>query len=321
MIIDLLIDFVLDTLPDKLRAFVTALVRAVFFFLEDSWWGKFFLRPLMLTLPAIILTVGQLVKNVGDVFNAHPWLTWCVAALPFVIELGLSLLRERIGLPKLTNQGYYDLMSIIDRDIVGSKMNRFGEKAKEVANRKKGQHRLTCTEIFKEITQPEQQFQVISRAIFDYFMSTMRQDSVDLEVFIVETDDTKPIARLAFYPKNHVPMPVEKLQPDASAFCTALRIKQMHIIPDTEKEAGKARPGYLKIDGDYNGPSSMICYPIKHGELDRYVMAVAIRAKKTDVFRVSDRVQYQYVMEVFERRLLIEYSLLRLRREASDGHE
>jgi hypothetical protein len=303
-----------------LWAFLRVCIRTLFFYFEESAWGRYFWIPFFVAIPTITLTIAQMNSKLGGWFQDNPLWLVALAASPMAFESLLNFLRAWYNKPVLSERGFFDLVRIIDMDVVGAKLNRFGKKAKEVLARKKGQAKLSSQEIFSEITKPDEQFKAIAMAIHNYFMISIKDpDAPDIQVVIAEADDEKTTSILSFYPLGHSPRSLEKLQLKSSGFSKALRLKKIHIVSDTHEEAHKRfDPGYVLIKGDDDKPWSLICFPVYHPELGTYPMVVSIRALKSGVFEEKHRKTYDYVMKTFARRLCIEYSLLILRREASD---
>lgn len=243
----------------------------------------------------------------------------------FILSAGLSI----YGIPKvklifssIPEKGLLTLFELIDTP-VQYKLDRFSNKLKEIKELDASQSKksgINAKDIFLDITQPVKQIKTIVESIFYYFTS-LEDEKISAKVVVFFTKDMELLEDIGpyYYPRDCVPStPISLLKNPKSPLMTAARTKKPVII-ESVKKPPRDIEFVRQPDDDRDG--SLLCYPININHLNEVRMVISIFCTTPKFFTKENRAYYEFVLEKFKKRLVIEYSLLILkdRVEAKGG--
>ena len=248
---------------------------------------------------------------------AHPltrmFLSWWVILL-IPLSLVLSKVRDWLkGNHDLEQRELLTLQRMLDRP-VGQKLNRFGRVAKRLV----GGAKEDVGAVFREITQPEIQIELLLESLYMFFGHDVESKD-DLKVTLARMRKGRIVAFERFLPLGDGPKsnPENLKSPDA-AVNRAGKEKKTIIVNDIAKELGRKKNRQCVAGG--NGSSnqgSMICFPVIDPELsDDVPFVITIKYFETNHFTAAKRRRYEFVLQRFSERIAME-NRLRIIKEAT----
>jgi len=275
-----------------------------------SWKYKYICKPL---LPAIC-SIAFFIPSIQKVTSSYPittgyiYLSFCIvlallATFIFVIEEILGRDNTKLNVEQLSS-----LLNVIEYP-VDKKMNRFLECLKNYT--KKGFP--DRSNVFFEITKPEEQVAELIRALYIFFEKTIPSDK-KLKTLLYTIEDDKINECWCTFPQHSEQGP-KVLADDDSLINKVITTKKLIIIEDINKEKKKAA-GVARVSRyceTENG--SAIAFPIKSPVLGSISMVVAVISEDL-FFHEVDKRAYSMILEKIGKRIMVEYALYKLKANA-----
>ncbi|MDX9963109.1 hypothetical protein [Desulfobacter postgatei] len=213
----------------------------------DHWIPRFVLAPIFFIVPSTILVSSLSNTNLyqqleaslgpqiaGTLKSSHLLIIIWVVLLTYIGRSLFSIIQHfALEDSELTKKDIVSILNTIDV-VVQSKCNRFLRNTKQVLKKK-----LSSSEIFKMITQPDQQIALIVQAIQGIF-ETLHGNNTEFRVGLMAVKSEKLTDWFVFAPENKPPKTdAEALSNPSSAIMRALKSKSMIIIEDIQEELKK----------------------------------------------------------------------------------
>ncbi len=274
--------------------------------------------PLVAVIPPLLLAESRRPTpwphTFFDWFN--PWLDahafWklgfvCWPAIWILAGCGMAWLRD--WLHAKDNLGASEiavLLRALDNP-VGRKLKRFGKVAKRMNGRNPPS---TAAEVFREITQPDEQILLLAEAIYIFFSNDHNPDL--LRVSLARMEGDRIVAWEAFAPHGAPPSsgPEDLRSPDAT-MSRAAKGREMIIIPNIAKESKKSAKKRKYVSGPNASGSegSMICFPIVDEELNAVPFVINIKSSLKNHFATDKVARYRFILQRFSERIAMENRL------------
>lgn len=314
--------------PKNNKGFLNGVAFAIHKFWGHSVWVRWGLAPLI-TGVIPVLTVAyfsnrvfsEIVKLRYPVFSA--WVdanAWIILVSAFIYPtLLIAIARfvmHRVNSNGINQDVLLSLIATLDR-IVGCKAKRFGGYVNTLGQAKKDG---VVDKPFETITQPTMQIAEITRGVCELF-SVLFGDVKPrtlIKVVLAEVSHNKVVNLPVFFPEDEPPRTSLKiLNKPESTIMTALRTKKMVIIDSTKRESQKKRGRkYVAGEEDGNNPDcSLICFPIRHDPTNSIPFVLSIHSDEVGVFNKANSELYEHLLGRFERRISLEYSLIKIKEE------
>jgi hypothetical protein len=279
---------------------------------------QFFLAPVLLTLPPVLLTkftdsekfhdlVSVHMPSVAQTLDEYYLLTVLLAAVYtfFVLAFAKSVV-QRVNVGGLGTSDLLTLIATLDA-IVGLKDRRFGYHVKNI-------DKLAKETLFCDITQPKAQITDIIQGVWHLFDAAKSKETHNLiRVVFAQIVDGKIVDTSLYFPLDEtVKASLEDLNNSNSSFLTAFRTKKIVIISDIEAELKKAetKRRYVATGNVKDDSGSVICYPIMHNPTRQIPFVISIHCDERNYFKPEFAEIYKLSLERFELRLSLEYSLM-----------
>lgn len=185
--------------------------------------------------------------------------------------------------------------------VVDTKKKRFhASKNKDISN---------SGDFFQEITQPEVQIANICNTITNLMKGFAEDEQIKLSLLVCQDNQFQSYLYIS----------------DESS---SVEINDMNIKPTAAKETMKKQKMMIIEDVDnkkkkdvfWKAPNSkiksVITYPISCGNKAAFV--VCITSKQSGAFQVKNEKIYQFILDEFSRRILLESYLLEIRKKCQD---
>jgi hypothetical protein len=316
--------------PKNNKGFFNGLAFAIHGYWQHSVWIRWLLTPLITgVVPALTVAYyssrvfGDMVKQHFPAFTA--WLdayAWLVLISAFIYpSLLIAIARfvmHRVNSNGINQNILLSLIAVLDR-IVGCKAKRFGDY---VAARSKNSSENK--DPFETITQPQLQIAEITRGVCELFNVLLAEAKPRtlIKVVLAEIQGGKVVDTPIFFPEDEpVRVGVKILNQPESAIMTALRTKKMVIIESTKKELQKKqnRRYVASEEDDKDADCSLICFPIRHEATKSIPFVLSIHSDEAGVFRKENSELYEHLLGRFERRISLEYSLMKIKAEVANN--
>lgn len=290
----------------------------------DEIWYKFIIKPIIFILPisfflAIISDI-EIFKSAIKIFpeqiqdellKSHLIL---VASIFFIIQTGKGIeeLIRHWGKPnsELNRDDLHSILTCIN-EVVCGKMRRFLSTTK-VALREKWEH----DRIFNEITQPSQQIALQVKAIHGFF-EYLTNNNIQFRVGLMRVVNGKLVDWSSFFPDEHPPKAsIEALSSPTSTIMRALERRETIIVSDTKAELSKKSKEqrcFVGAGASADGNSSILTHPIYCPNTKEPIYVLSILAKEKNVLEEKHKLLYEWIIENFLSRILIEHHLLILK--------
>ncbi|MCK5125313.1 MAG: hypothetical protein KAR42_03565 [candidate division Zixibacteria bacterium] len=269
--------------------------------------------PLILGVPPLLFAANSNIPFLKTFFDNHTTLAticifWPVLYLLFHYFIEICKPRVTVDLEQLMS-----LFAAIDY-IMGAKIERFGNEAKSILSQ---QNMPTDDVIFQKITQPIKQIDKIVEFVWHFFRSRTSDKNIDFRVALARMGE-KHIEKYEFFqPMDDGPIStVEDLQNDCCGFSRAKQRGKIIIIPDIQlsaAESGEKCNFVITSEENKKKVGSMICYPIRHRNLNSIPYVLSISASKKGYFDIDNKETYEFILSKFAKRLSLEYGLLVLK--------
>jgi len=251
-------------------------------------------------------------------FSKHPVVFTSFLAWPLfgtaIISTFEHLARKLRRLWTLESEHLVAFITACD-DIVGKKLNRFGDYAKGLAKTAKPHN------TFLDITQPRQQMEHITMSFWHLLRLTTRDAS--LKVVLVQITDGLPRQIICRHPNDAVvPEDLCGQQAKNTLFAQAARTKKLAIIEDIEAHVkkppprkGRIRKSYAPIGISGEDCGSILCFPIVSEQLNRVLFVLSIKSDQVRAIDARFDKKYGTLLKSFGNRLLLEAHLFVIREE------
>ncbi len=240
------------------------------------------------------LQVLQSVNLYQPVINNRGVFNVVIIASVFVIP-AISLYFEKIFISDKYAYYYKILQKILFGldNIVESKRKRFLEFISNQVTKK------TTEEAFLTITQPGLQMVEIFNNLKHTVGSISSHENIKLS--IISCENSKLI-NYAFHSDDKPSVDISELNEKKSTAKQALSTKKMIFISDVDKR----KKGQWFYDGN-STIKSLICFPVLCGNIVHFV--VTITSKEAKAFKNSNCDIYEFILDTYCSRLLLEHYL------------
>lgn len=258
-------------------------------------------------------------NEILNYFQEHPFILFIVIIWPIISSIVLSIITdwfERLIEPSKIKQLHLTaLISALD-NVVGKKMNRFGEYAKKMQN-----NNMKKEEIFEKITQPDIQIEHLILNLHN-LISLLTNDQ-SIKIVLAEIKDSIPIEYKCFMPNDIIP-PLNLTNGDAknSFFHYCASERKTVFISDIEKHLNKNKNtkrkanNYVPSRNSDDNIGSIICYPVIHEHLNKVIYVISFKSKVVNLFNEKFKKDHSFFVDEFIKRLTLEYSLFYLKNGA-----
>jgi len=298
--------------------FSRRIIKILYSIVENNWY-RFLIKPFALAMPSATLACYKfepLRKIVGE-----DALSWVDKYAGFIV-LGYFLVPVVAGVEELIRkkaptyadtlptEGFGLLLRAIDYP-VDKKMNRFLTVLGAIGST------LTPGQVFQRITDPDRQLAEIVRAthiFFDSLSKASGQKDIEFTTALFKMTKGVPVESWCFFPEAS--MPGQNLLRDSRSLASiAAKTGKMVVIQDIEAERKRKEPRISQYCQSEKG--SAISIPITSAQIKGVPLVLRITADKA-FFSEDKRVMYKKVLELFKKRILIEYALSELKNYASE---
>ncbi len=297
------------------------------FWMRSVWirWG---LTPFITgAIPALTVayfsnrTFGEMVKNrapdLAAVLDANaPLILVSTFLYPSLLIAFARFVMHRVNSNGINQDVLLSLIATLDR-IVGCKAKRFGQY---LAILRRATNDGSVEKTFETITQPNVQIAEITRGVcelFNVLLAEARPRTL-IKVVLAEINNNKIVDLPVFFPEDEPPrVNLKVLNQPESTIMTALRTKKMVIINSTKKESQKkqGRRHIASDEDDKDSDCSLICFPIRHESTNSVPFVLSIHSDEAGVFNKVNSQLYEHLLGRFERRISLEYSLMKIKEE------
>lgn len=290
--------------------------------LGRSFWINNLLVPLAQAVPAALLITTQRLHDglsssspIYDLIKEHPYRASIIAVVYLVLLNALIASIKRLARGR-RHVGITDILRLFTvlEEVVGSKSSRFQDAAQKYL--KKGSEKPAPGDIFREITQPDQQIALLNRGLYAFFEAINRKQSTEISTALVMIgDDGLPTKWFHYWPISSPPLAsIADLKQEDSTVRVAVRTKRIVIVEDIKAESKKPKSKrQYRPTGAEDEEGSLICYPIIDGASGKIPYVVAVLADRKKHFVKRKKRLYRWILSHFEVRIRLEHSLSLLR--------
>lgn len=222
----------------------------------------------------------------------------CIFIIPFIVHniawfnIDIKYKEENKFLKKIM----FGINSVVD-----TKKNRFhASKNKNISN---------SSLFFQEITQPEMQIANICTTIANLIKGYTDDEQIKLSLIMCRDGMFESYLYLSDESSS---VEIRDMNQKPTTAKEAMRKQKMIIIEDVDKI--KKKEVFWKAPN--SKIKSVITYPICCGS--KTVFVVCITSKQSGTFQTKNEKIYQFILEEFSRRILLESYLLEIRRKCQD---
>lgn len=299
---------------------------------RESGWTQF-LYPILIALGPAVLGWGKLAPSSADIANGaeplpftvataaflqkHPLLTIACYFLPLIAiplkGLGKWFDKRVKMYQEFSGDGLLKLLRIF-QGVVASKAGSLGLRSKSILWTKENVEKVTNVLREKNAAQAFQIRELVA-GIYTIWDHMLGPTDAKIKVTLVTIWDDVIYDFVYFLPKESGPISTSaKLRHRCSGFSYASREGKLHIVENVRKEftRGQRKADKRRFWADEPRDGSLICFPVYDRNLARVVMAISVFSDKNGTFKEAERQKYEYVLQLFEQRLLVEYNLLLL---------
>ena len=316
--------------------FIDQIAITLYQWWAKSLWFKWFWTPFAIgVIPALVViyyTVPVIRNGIvgwnqdfASFLDTHGLIALLLTSVYPTLLLTLARsIAHRVNHGDVDSLVLLRLIKIVDR-VVGCKANRFGKHFASLSKETKEQKQELLTNTFNQITSPEIQIAEIVRGICEFFNSLVINDQTHgdqlplIEVVLARVENGRIVDVDDFFFPNDEPVQtsLETLNHSESTMRVALRLKRMVLIESTKRELRKKRGRKYKA-GEYEDEDSdwsIICYPVQYKPTGTIPFVLSIRSDSKRSFKKSQDWLFKWLLERFESRICLEYSLKLLKRE------
>ncbi len=280
-----------------------------------KWWA--FFKGVGVGLPPSVLGYTLLSANfdlpltaeLKEWFGARPIFVIISVVWPYTFGTVFELFDrflEQLGEPNELRREEWIAVFTAIQDIVGRKTNRFGTFVTRMQH-----HEVSSEEVFREITQPEEQMKSMLSSLHSLFRLLL--GGKNLKIVLAEMADGQPKKWFWFMPNDDPPSDSVLAAPGGNtAYAHAAELKRHYIIPDIEKHIrrkGSRKRHYCATGDPERDCGSLICYPVFHRETKRTVYVLSIKAQQPNLINADFYERYRFIFRAYVNRILLEYNL------------
>ena len=162
---------------------------------------------------------------------------------------------------------------------------------------------------FQEITQPEMQIANICTTVTNIFKSITDEDKIKLTLISCKE---KHLSSYSYMSDESSSVDILDLDIHNSTAREAMKKQKMFVIEDVDRITGKI-PFWKAPNSKIK---SLIAYPICCGASTVFVLCIA--AKNARTFKKEETKKYNFLLEEFSQRILLESYLLEIRNKCTD---
>jgi hypothetical protein len=313
-------------IPKNNKGRVNKFAIATHKFWSRSVWVRWLFAPLVTGVLPVVTTAyysnkvfGEAVRQWAPAFtqwlDTHAWLMLILAFVyPTLLIAFARFVMKRVDSNGINQDVLLTLVASLDQ-IVGCKARRFGD---HVVALNRGATPGNAEQTFDSITQPQTQIAEITRGVCTLFNALLGESRPKtlIRVVLAEIGGDKVVSTPVFFPEDEpVRADMKVLNHRDSTIMTALRTKKIVIVESTLKETKKnsGRRYVASEDDDSDSDGSIICYPIRHGPTNSIPFVLSIHSDESGVLNKEHAGLYKHLLERFENRINLEYSLLKIK--------
>jgi hypothetical protein len=297
-------------------------------FLESKTY-RFFLKPLLFVIPTsvmiAILADSDLLSSLEKILGAGPISIIKSSQLLIVISaftlMHLGSAAENFisqcGNPssELNREDFHSILATIN-EVVSAKMARFLKATKTALSENWSKDR-----IFSEITQPDQQIALLVKAVHGLF-EYLSKNKVNFRVGLIKIDKGKPSEFFCFQPEEHPPKTkISTLGAPTSSVMRAIQNGNMVLVSDIQKELKKKNKderNFVKGNKKPADDGSILTYPIYCPNTKEPIYVLSILGKEKNSIDENNKELYEWLLDHFLPRIIIEHHLLIMKRRQHD---
>jgi hypothetical protein len=299
---------------------------------SESWFVKHLLRPVIFLLPPTVVTavatkqglnkeiVEILGPRIGEFFNNSALVILVGAYLYVVVVKALFAAVRSYSKPARELQ-VHDLLAVFKAlsIVVGDKAKRMSSAAQKALTKEKSH--IKASEIFKEITRPDQQIPLLVKGLITIF-EYIDDSNAKFRSGLMRVVDDKPVEWYAFEPIHSPPRTsIEDLRAPTSTINRCIKRKQMVVVEDIQKELrkkSKDQRDYVKGSTQPRDNGSQLCYPIIHAATRKVEYVLCVAGNKAECLKQKHAELYEWIIDHFDMRISMEHSLLILKEKTDE---
>jgi len=251
--------------------------------------------PVGAGLPNQVVIQSWLVRNTVVVLFMIAW--------PFLTQIIEKLYCWRLDIVKASDDLSHDdwmFFAVAINNVVGQKSKRFADFIVTPDT--------STGDIFLEITQPGIQITSLISGLYAFIQNVTRDKT--LKIVLAVIDNNKPVDWRVYLPMDKVPSKTLLEQADQTLFAYCACNREKVAVPDIAKELRREDSRYALGANPRDMKGSILCYPIEHSYKDnRVIYALSIKSEKVNVFNDDFITRYDYIIDSFITRLVLETNL------------
>ncbi len=201
-------------------------------------------------------------------------------------------------------------------NVVDSKTARFLDYVKQQGSKQK----LDAATTFLTITKPRDQIRLLTNAIYSvlsYFDKKYRKGQADFRVGLLEIVEGKPVEWLEYKGASGPALTPAELAEVDSTVMACIKARRPIFIHNIVKESKKAqnKRRYTELSEDTGADmGSLVCYPVKYGYKNDIPYVITVKTDLKNHLKPDGL--YEWIIERFVNRMLLEHSLFILREKS-----
>ena len=292
------------------------------------WFVKSFLKPIFFILPPSLITTAATKNNlkqpletilnpeISELLSQSSLLVLIGAYLYIVVIKSIYSAIEHYSKPEreINRDDILVLLKSIDI-VVGDKMKRFSKQAKTNISKAA----INPQEIFFELTQPEQQINLLISALKSC-IEHIDQTNSFFRVGLLLIKNDEPYEWAYFDPAERPPRtPASDLSHPGSTVMRSIKAKTPVLVEDIAKELNiknKDKRRYLKCNTVEGEDGSQLCYPLIHPATGKVEYVITIAGDRKLCLAEKHLPLYTWLIDHFAMRVSLEHSLLLIKEKA-----
>jgi len=247
----------------------------------------------------------------GGLFGRNPlYSQGFIDFYPFYVEI-----QDSEYFLDLSGDGALLLLTALDKP-VEIKMDRF---LSTITSKTSNQN---LSFIFNKITRPEKQVAEITRSVHIFFEGISkigRTEKIDFVTVVFVMKNNLSVDARSYHPQSELPQK-NLIEDKNSLAANAAREGKIIIIPDIEREARRGKASQISRHCT-SEQGSALCFPISSGHIKGGVPLVLRITASKPFFNKKNRLVYIDLLEMFKKRILIEYALNELKNKTEVGEK
>ncbi len=212
--------------------------------------------------------------------------------------------------PALQTDDFEILLESLDQ-AVKKKKDRFLHKLMKFRKNK----RKDYGKIFKEITKPEKQIELLMLGLYSVFREYAKKKVPNAKVWVVLFEFCGNKLRYLSYFKDRPCSEEQELLDEQSCVRKAKDLKNIIVVDDIQTELQKdPKDRCFKETSSKRNTGSIICFPVYDSRLNDSTLVISVWCDEKKVFVSQKAKIYSQILEKFADRILIEYGLLSLKK-------